>query len=535
MSSTDSVYRSYFDLRWHFNPAAATEAGVTGQNARLGDFDEDSMRAHMAAFRSMDFAIEALEVDDVDAEIDRTALLNEVRSTISRFEVEQPHVKNPAFWLSHLYQALYGLIDRQEAPADQTASDILARLRATPAFLAAAQDTIRDPAPILLDTATAMIDGGEDLITQMARFCQQVPSVEIGEVDAAATEAEAALTRFGLALKSELATSEDIHGFAIGEEQFNHKLHFEYALPGSAPELWRYGMHLVDEIEASLARLANAIDPGVSWRVVADRLRQDSPVPPNAIESYRDEMNRAREFVADRALMALPAAPLEVLETPEFLRPLVPFAAYSPPGPFSSDRSGRFYVTPQPERAGRRSSRSSHEIPGIALHEGNPGHHLHMLTMQALPSLVRQVLWSPLTVEGWALYCEDMMGDEGFYEDPADQFFQQLHLLWRAVRIILDIGLHTRNMSPAAAVLYLIEKVPMDPAEAAAEVRRYCGAPTYQLCYAVGRREILALRDSYRGRAGADFSLREFHDEFLRYGGLPVSLARWGMGLAEDR
>ena len=107
MSDPEHLYQSCFDLRWHFNPAAATEAGVVGQNARLGDFDTESMRAHMAAFRSMAFAVEALELDDVEAEIDRTALLNDLRSTIFRFEHEQPHVRNPSFWLSHLYQALY--------------------------------------------------------------------------------------------------------------------------------------------------------------------------------------------------------------------------------------------------------------------------------------------------------------------------------------------------------------------------------------------------------------------------------------------
>jgi len=98
---------------------------------------------------------------------------------------------------------------------------------------------------------------------------------------------------------------------------------------------------------------------------------------------------------------------------------------------------------------------------------------------------------------------------------------------------LLDVGLQTRNMSPSAAVLYLLEKVPLDPGEALAEVRRYCGTPTYPLCYAVGRRDILALRSAWLEDRGAGASLRAFHDELLTYGGLPISLAKWGMGLAE--
>jgi len=125
------------------------------------------------------------------------------------------------------------------------------------------------------------------------------------------------------------------------------------------------------------------------------------------------------------------------------------------------------------------------------------------------------------------------MTDEGFLAKPEEQFFQRLHLLWRAVRIVVDIRLHTEGMSPPAAVAYMIDKLGIGRESAEAEVARYCGAPAYQLCYAVGRRELVRLRDDYRKRTGASFSLHAFHDEVMRYGGFPVSLIRWGMGLQD--
>ena len=530
MSAPDDLYRSYFDLRWHFDPAAATAAGVTVQNERLGDYDPDSMRVHIAAFRSLSLAIEALEFDSIDAEIDRTALLNEIRATIFRFEQEQPHVKNPTFWLTHLYNALYSLMDRQEAPDQQLADAAVARLRAVPSFIAAAASTLRDPAPILVETAAQMVDSGETLIGRVAAFARE-RGIAGEDVDGAAAEAEVALARFGSALKADFSASADPQSFAIGEDAFNRRLHFEYALQGTAPELWRYGMHLVEEVEAGLVEIAREIDPNASWRDLAARLRAEHPTRGDPLTAYGTAMERAREFVRERDVVRIPEAPLEVVPTPEFLRPLIPIAAYSPPGPYHKDRTGRFYVTPPTDGAPSRSTRAIHELPSLVLHEGYPGHHLQMVTAQSLDSEVRRVLWTPLTVEGWALYCEGMANELGFYQDPADRLFQQIHLLWRAVRILLDVGLHTRNMTPAAAMVYLSDKVPLEPAEVAAEVRRYCGAPTYQLCYAVGRREILALRDDYQRRAGSDFTLRKFHDDLLRYGGLPVSLARWGMGL----
>jgi uncharacterized protein (DUF885 family) len=137
-------------------------------------------------------------------------------------------------------------------------------------------------------------------------------------------------------------------------------------------------------------------------------------------------------------------------------------------------------------------------------------------------------------VEGWALYCEEMMGEEGFFLDPAEAFFQRLHLLWRAVRIVLDVRLHTEGMTVAQAVRFMMEKLDLARESAEAEVRRYCANPGNPLSYAVGRRELLRLREDWRRRAGAGFTLRKFHDEVLSYGGLPVSLMRWGMGLGES-
>jgi uncharacterized protein (DUF885 family) len=125
------------------------------------------------------------------------------------------------------------------------------------------------------------------------------------------------------------------------------------------------------------------------------------------------------------------------------------------------------------------------------------------------------------------------MGEGEYYADEEAKLFQLVNLLWRAVRVVLDVGLHTRGMTPAEAVDYMVEHLPIERSSAEAEVRRYCAWPTYQLCYAVGRRELLRLRDAYIDREGGRYRARRFHDELMGYGGLPVSLASWGMGFAE--
>jgi uncharacterized protein (DUF885 family) len=197
---------------------------------------------------------------------------------------------------------------------------------------------------------------------------------------------------------------------------------------------------------------------------------------------------------------------------------------------------GLFYVTvPSGAEPDARPSAGHcvHEIPSLVAHEAFPGHHLQMASAQALDSVVRRHLWTPVMVEGWALYAETVMQEEGYYATPEAQLFHLVNLLWRARRIVVDIGLHTRGLAPAEAVDQLLLSMPRERRSAEAEVRRYCAMPTYQLAYAVGRREILSLRDAYRARAGAAYSPRTLHTELLSYGGLPVALARWGMGLDE--
>jgi uncharacterized protein (DUF885 family) len=288
----------------------------------------------------------------------------------------------------------------------------------------------------------------------------------------------------------------------------------------------------VAELDADLARRADRLVPGTPWRALAQRMRDDTPEAGELVARYADAMERARAFVAARGLVSIPDGPLEVVATPGFMAPLIPFAAYEPPGAFAEDRRGFFYVTVP--ATGRPTDHCVHEIACTALHEGYPGHHLQFLAAQAQASPARRIIASPLTVEGWALYCEELMQEHGFLATPEEAFFQRVHMLWRAVRVVLDVRLHTGGMSVAQAVAYMREMLGIGQASAEAEVRRYCGSPAYQLSYAVGRRELARLRDDRQRRDGPAFDLRRFHDEVLRYGGLPVSLIRWGMGLNES-
>lgn len=529
-SLTDLVH-SYLDLRWHMDPVQASFEGLSQHDGRLGSFSEACIHQHIAALKAISASVEEQHPDSLDDEIDRTALLGEIRSTLYRLEHERPHRRNPALWLSHVLEGLYVLLVVEDRSKESLQRSTRERLRAIPGVLDDARATLRQCPPVFVDTAQRVGDAGLELISLVAAAHLQDNGQEGS--DGVQQSASEALTRF-IAWLPEVADDES--SFAIGEAAFNFRLQFQHALRDTAPQLWRYGESLISQVEAELTALARHIDRATPWPDLVDRLRDDHPTADQLVDVYAGEMERARIFVAERDLAPLPEGDLTVVPTPGFLQPLIPFAAYQAPGVFSSNRRGRFYVTQPHETDPAATARAlrdhcTHEIPSTALHEGYPGHHLHLLIAQEQTSLVRRLVGTPLTIEGWALYCEDMMGEEGFYETAEQKLFQQLALLWRAVRIVLDVGLHTRAMTPAEAVQMLVQHVHFQRGHAEAEVRRYCAEPAYQLCYAVGRRELRSLREAYRNAMGADFRLGDFHRAVLRFGALPVSLMWWGLQL----
>ena len=493
MSAIDELCQSYFDVRWHFDPAAASADGRTDQDGRLGRFDAESVREHLAAVRSLAGAAEELDVEDYQEEIDRTALLDDMRVLGFRFDHEQPHRRNPAFWLRHARDAFVAVLGRPDDGA--TAGVVAERLRDIPPFLESAIATLDKPPAIFTDTALAMLGStGEVVVEATRRYSLLAPELK-ESLDAATVSALSALKSFGLALGEGVAPSPDPHAFAAGEDEFERRLRFEHALLASAPELWRYGLRLRDEVEEELASVARRIDSSRSWRDIAEDLLADAPDTSALAAVYDDEMTRAVAFIEERSLLTLPEEP------------------------------GRLVLTGNPWDNAR------HRIPVVVAHEVWPGRHVHAVRASQLSSEVRRRLTSTLTLNGWALYAQELMADGGYFADLETKLMHLVGVLRCAVQVDLDVGLHTRGMTPSEAMDELVKRVPVTRRQAELDIRRYCETPALALAEAVGRRALGDLRDAARSQRGTDFSPRTFHDEVLSYGGIPVSLIRWGMGI----
>ena len=264
-------------------------------------------------------------------------------------------------------------------------------------------------------------------------------------------------------------------------------------------------------------------------------MREDHPAEDALVDTYRQEMERSRAAVATALIATVPYGEDLVVEAmPEFQRPTYPYAAYVAPAPFESARKGRFWVTlptADDDEKTRRERLEGHPRAGIAViacHEGYPGHHLQLTVAADNPSLARKSLHSNLMVEGWGLYVEELMTEIGYLDAPATRLLRQKDLLWRAARVIVDIGLSTGEMSFEDAVIFMVERAKLERPNALAEVRRYTLTPLQPSSYALGRAAILALRAKARA---AGWGMRVFHDRLLSAGSLPPRLLERDLGL----
>jgi uncharacterized protein (DUF885 family) len=512
---SDALCRSFLDLWWHLDPAAATQAGSTAHDGRLGAFDPESIRQHVAAFRSIAAAVEDLDVEETAEEIDRTALLDHLRVLLFRFEHEHPYQRNPALWLEHLDLALAGLLARQSGEPSLSAA-ALDRLRAVPAFLAAARESLRKPPPFLVETAQAQLAACPGLLDELGLRFGEEWAKDGADAAGVMTEARAALEQLGVWLRG-LAVDADPHAAAIGEDEVDRRLHHEHATIHNAAELWRGALRLAAEVESEISALAAAIDPTRPWRELYELLREDGIVWGELAAAFGEALEQSRQVLNSRGLDAN-APPLEVLPLSQVAQLLEPDACYRPAG---RDTPAALLVGDPERRA----------VPWLAARLGVPGLHLQRSRRDALGSLVRRHITASSTSLGWALYAQELLPELGLAAEPEARLVERVLLLRDIQLAIADLGLHTRRLTPEEAVAQLVGRVPVERAAALALVRRLACRPTSGCAALLGRQEWRRLRDDVRAAQGEAFTLDDFHRESFGYGGLPVPLIRWGMGL----
>ena len=290
--------------------------------------------------------------------------------------------------------------------------------------------------------------------------------------------------------------------------------------------LHAFGQGLVERTRRELAVACRAVCGTNDLRAALARLQAGHPSKQTLLATYRAQMQAARAFVRDRKLVSVPAAEqLEVVETPTFLRHQVPFAAYCEPAPNDPAQHGYYYVTP-PQTGEELAEHDDIGLMHTCVHEAWPGHHLQFVTANLNPAARRRprlLNASATFYEGWALYSEQLMHEEGFLDRPESRVILLRDRLWRALRILIDIEIHTRNISLETAADRLVTELGFPRSQALAELTWYSQAPTVPLGYATGWALINALREHLR-RAPWSLPLKIFHDKLLSVGSVALPL-----------
>jgi len=369
--------------------------------------------------------------------------------------------------------------------------------------------------------------------------------------------------------------TERANRFAIGEALYEWRVRTVFRVDRTASDLFEYGGREVEAYSERMAEVAerllrergiavsrNAEDRAWSIRRVMDDLASESPASDaELLRWYREAAGRAVAYGRDLRMFDVPADyRLEIVPTPPVLRSTID-AAYYPAPPLKNTGVGRFYLTPTDNDVAALRQHSRASVATTAVHEGFPGHDWHFKYMTQNASAISNIRWLPagavedsssmwcdsMATEGWGLYAEEMMSAAspgrpyGFYSAGEYLHMLQAQLL-RAVRVRVDVGLHSGRMSFEDALNYFTEHVNLYPnacdrASSDAEARAICDAanraiyryskwPTQAITYNLGKNAIIALRDSYRARTGDAFSAREFHERFMRMGTIPPDFFR---------
>jgi len=560
-TSPATAFRTQLEEDWNYwmaqYPELATQFGVPGHNARWTDYSRPAIDARadyltksLARLTSGDRA--RLEPSDqlnydlyqdlLDSAVKGLALGNDavpIRSVI-------PHnLDMPMNQLEGLPQDVPLAIASMPAVSVADYEDIVRRLTALPALvdqtialmergMAAGNTppriTFRDvPAQIAAQIVAEPLKS--PLLDAFASFPVSVPEAERARLKASASQAytqaaRPAFVKLHAFLKDKYLPScretTGVDTLRNGAAVYVFNVRWHTTTDTTPPEIHQIGLREVQRIRREMEQVIAETGFKGSFGEFATFLRTNPKFffkdAASLLMSYRDISKRADPQLA-RLFGRLPETPYGVLAVPDAIAPSQTTAYYQP-GSLVAGRAANMFANTY-----KLDSRPKWEMEALTMHEAVPGHHLQIALAQELTGLPEFRKNSSYTafVEGWALYSESLGAEMGFYADPYSKFGQLTYEMWRAVRLVVDTGLHSMQWTRQQAIDYFVANTPKTAQDIAVEVDRYMVWPGQALGYKMGQLKIRELRTTAEQKLGAKFDLRAFHDVLLGQGALPLA------------
>ena len=527
----------YWDEELARDPATATQAGVHRYDDKLIDMSAAAVQAYLAQQKqwlARFSAVDKRALSPADA-VDLEVLRRHCMEHIVALEVTRGWQRRPRVYSGEALNGVYLVVKREFAPAAERLKSVMAREEQIPALVRAAKANLKDVSPISVELALEELPSNIEFLQKDT--VQAFASVKDGALRkrfaASTATATAALADYGEWLKRELLPRAKAD-FAIGADAFARKLAADEGIEVPLPELLARGEAELARLRAAFVATAAKIDPQKAPQEVQAALGADHGKPQTLIADVQARLAGLRKFLVDRQIVTIPSTVMPIVqESPPFMRAFT-LASMDTPGPFETKATEAYYNVTLPDptwspadvESYMRGGFSRTIIEMVSIHEAFPGHYLQFQWMPKMRSRTRKLYGCASNAEGWAHYAEQMMIDEGVAgADPKQRLAQLQEALLRAARYVVGIRMHTGGMTLAQAIDFFEKQGLQSHKVAQMEAKRGTEDPTY-LYYTYGKLEILKLREDYKKKLGAQYSLRKFHDAFLAEGAIPLPLTR---------
>jgi uncharacterized protein (DUF885 family) len=539
--------RDYIEQYLQANPEDATELGDHRFDGELTDYSREARTKDLATQKEFRDKLKAIDGSQLTGpnNIDFRILKENIDYQIFQDEELKQAEWNPLVYMQSLANSLYLLVARDFAPADKRILNLRQRMEKIPGVIAQAKANLQHPPRIHTETAIEQTQGAISLVREgLAPLLDQAPGMK-NELAPLQEKTAAALADYKKWLQNDLLPRSD-GNFRLGADKFRKKLRFALASDLSVEEIMKRAQADLQQTQNAIYETALPLYkkyfPNADAAALADKHKVTAEVLDKLAEQHPDDatvvgyaqkvLMEATGFVKQHNLVAVPTVPLDVIAMPEFKRG-VAIAYCDSPGPLDKNGKTFFAVAPTPKDWSKERKDSffreynNYMIRDLTVHEAMPGHYLQLAHANEFhaPTLVRAIFRSGTFIEGWAVYCEQMMAEQGY--GGAEVRMQQLKMRLRAIaNAILDQSIHAGNMSEQQAMDLMTKEAFQQEGEAVAKWKRARLTSAQLSTYFVGATEHLDLRAAEQKKLGKDFDLKKYNDQVISYGSPPVKYVR---------
>jgi hypothetical protein len=536
----------FFDRYFESNPSQGTATGFHQYDTKLEDYSKAGIDREIAfnheflkKFNGLNASKMPLEDRD-DLELVKSS----IHSQLLELETIRQWQRNPDRYSSGVTGSIFVIMSRNFASQPERLKSVIAREKQMPAVFAAARANLKDCPKIYTEIAIEQIPGIVDFFqSDVPQAFKDVKDEKLlAEFKESNERVISELKSYGDYLQKTVLPASN-GDYRIGAENYRKKLLYDEMVDVPIDRLLQIGTANMQRNQAEFKRVAALIDPKATPQQILELAESDHPTADELIPAFRNVLAGLKSFIETDHIVTIPSpVPPIVEETPAFMRALTS-ASMDTPGPYEHVAKEAFFNVTLPEK--NWPPKKTEEwlqgfnrgvITSTAIHEAYPGHYTQFLWLHDVHSRVRKLLGCGTNAEGWAHYTEQMMLDEGYGRDKSlpeekDTKFLKLRLgqlqdaLLRNARFIVGIKMHTGQMTFEQGVDFFTKEGYQTPAVAERETKRGTSDPTF-LMYTLGKLQIMQLREDYKKKVGANFSLQEFHDEFLKKGFPPVKIIR---------